>query len=1087
MRITRASLLLVLLCCLASFASGQQKITGRVVDKSNNEPIIGASVQAVKSTVGTVTDASGHFTFQAPQGTQAVLIKFLGYKPLTMAVPASGTINAEMELDEQSLEQVVVVGYGTQKKANLTGAVAVVDVNKTFGSRPITDISRGLQGATPGLTITSPSGDLGTDPAVRLRGLQGSLNSNGAKPLILLDNVEIPTLQLINPADVESISVLKDAASTSIYGARAAWGVILITSKAGKRNTKNTINYNNNFSWATPTNLPTIASGPDGATMALAALQRSTQRSDYSILGITYDQFAIDKMRQWDQQYGGKDLGDDMVYGRDYEVVGGKLYFYRSWDAGDKFMKKWTPQQKHDLSFSGGNEKTAYNVNLGYLNQQGVLKANQDSYERYNANISITSKVKDWLDIRGKIFATKAVGRSPFNFGGLSSDPIYYLYRWPKNYPYGTIDGKPIRNAITEVQQAKMNEETNRYQRVALGATGHIMKGWTVDMDYVYSNLNYVKKETGGSVTAYDFWGGLSNGAIPYSKYTTPSNDIVRSTSMFNELNTFKLYTTYAKDIKKHSFKVIAGTDMDLFNETVTTGSRKALIDPNKGEPNLATGEQLYTGSRKLWSTAGYFGRINYVFANKWLLELNARLDGSSRFPTNDQWGFFPSASVGYVVSDEKFMNFTKPVLDFLKLRASYGEIGSQDLNNANQQSYFLPSMNAISSNWLMGSTNMTSVTMPTPVPPTVTWETVSTLDFGFDARMFKNKLGVTFDWYRRTVNDMIVPGVAVPSTFGDVAPKVNAGQMYTQGWELAIDFNHQFENGLGINVMASLSDFKEIVTKYPGITRSITANAYAGKTLGEIWGYETDRLFQFSDFVTKADGSLDLVNGKPVLKPGIASQSQLESGWFYYMPGDVKYKDLDGDGKVWQNSNTVDDPGDKRVIGNSTPRYQYGFQLGAQYKGFDFSMFIQGVGKRELWPSGPIFIPGYKATEAWYAHQLDYWTPTNTNAFYPSPIDQGESNNQRNFLPQSRYLLNMAYMRMKNMTLGYTLPANWLTRAKIQNVRVYVTGENMFEFTKLDIPIDPEVDYISGTTLNTFGRVYPYRRSYAAGIQITL
>lgn len=375
----------------------------------------------------------------------------------------------------------------------------------------------------------------------------------------------------------------------------------------------------------------------------------------------------------------------------------------------------------------------------------------------------------------------------------------------------------------------------------------------------------------------------------------------------------------------------------------------------------------------------------------------------------------------------------------------------------------------------------------PAPISGDLTWETVTTLDFGADARFFRDKFGVVFDWYRRTTSDMHSAGLALPATYGATPPRRNFGELQTTGWELAVDFNHNFSNGIKFNATAMLADFQEKLTKYEG-ARLITGN-YQGKVLGEIWGYETDRYFTKDDFQQDANGNLLMNNGRYVLKEGIPSQAQFEGSGFFYGPGDIKYKDLNGDGVIFRGENTVENPGDMKVIGNTTPRYQYGLRLGADWKGFDVSMFIQGVGKRDFWAQGPMFIPGWRPGEAWYTHQLDYWTEENPNAFYPRPTAIGESST-KNFYPQTKYLLDLSYMRMKNVTIGYNLPKSLISKVKMQRARVYFSGENLFEFDKLgDIPLDPEVNVtVAGANDSAaFGRVYPYRRTLSFGLQVTL
>lgn len=1052
-------------------------VSGTVVSETDETPLPGVSVFVKdQRSKGTVTDLDGKFTLRAAP-SDVLVFSFVGMKTQERKVGNSTNLSISLEDDAQSLEEVVVVGYGSQKKSNLTGAVSTLDT-EVLQARPITDVGRGLQGTTPGLTISAPSGQIGENPSIKLRGATGTLGTGGgAEPLILVDNVEVPNLQMINPDDIESVSVLKDAASTSIYGSRAAWGVILITTKRGKKGTKPTVSYSNNFSWATPTKTPKVAPAADGAEMAFKAYERSNPSLDvFGVVGMYVDQEAIGKMRDWEEQYGGQDLGPEMVLGRDFEIRDGRLFFYRSWDPRELFMEEWAPQQKHDISVSGGSEKSSYYLGMGYLGQQGVLKVNPDEFNRYNLNLSVNTSVTDWLDTRAKVLYSNTLTTSPFYFSSATYDPWYYMTRWPAVYPYGTYEGHPFRNSVSEVEQAKMNEKTNSMARLSLGGTLKPFEGLTVDLDYTYDSNNNHEQQTGGVLHAYNFW--ATGADLTYAPYSSPAYNRVQYNSSWSTRNTGKAFATYVKDIGDHSFKVIGGGDMEVYEYWYQMSQKRDLMDPDMGEIDLATGDQFVDGARDKWATLGAFGRLNYSYRDKFLVELNGRYDGSSRLSSAKKWGFFPSMSAGYVISEESFMDFARPMLSFLKFRGSWGAIGNQNASLGN----IYRIMNPTNSNWLIGGQNMVTAGTPGALPSALTWETVTTLDLGVDSRFFQNKMGVSFDWYRRTVSDMHSAGATLPSTFGTAAPKRNYGEMETTGWELELDYAHTFSSGLHFKVTGMLSDFQERITKYSNTTMGINS-FYEGKVLGEIWGYETDRFFTQDDFIQDADGNF-------VIKDHIPSQELYETnGWFFYGPGDVKYKDLNGDGAIDYGSMTVDDHGDMKVIGNSTPRYQYGMRLDADWKGFDLNLFFQGVGKRDFWADGPVFIPGYRPGEGWYEHQLDYWTPENQNAYYPRPNNQAQSNNAMNFLPQTKYLLDLSYLRMKNITFGYTLPQNLSRKAHLERVRVYFSGENLFEFDNAAVPIDPEVNYTAAGSRSgaTFGRVYPFRRTLSFGVQVNL
>ena len=1061
---------------LASFSEKkvQDAVKGQVTGADG--PLVGVTVSVVGETTSTSTGPDGSYTIQAAMGA-TLRFTYLGYHSRDVVVSGS-TVNITLEEEDMTLDEVVVVGYGSQRRSNITGAVSTVDTEKTFETRPITDVGRALQGAVSGLSISTPSGDLGGDPTIRLRGVSGSLQTDGgASPLILVDGVEVPSLSMINPTDIETMSVIKDA-SAAIYGSRAAWGVILIKTKSGQRNTKPSINYSNNIAFQRPTTTPIIAGGAEGARVGLLAMQRTNPSlTGYDNLGTRYDEYAIEKMEEWERLYGGQNLGLEMVEGRDYEVKDGYLYFHRTWDAEDMFMRDFTPQQNHNLNITGGSEKINYNAGVGLVSQTGILKDNPDKYNRYNLNLGINADITDWLTGFAKVLYSASDVTKPYSFNGDVYEPIFYMYRWPRNFPYGTIDGLPMRNAVTDVAQANMNKRSLNMARFTFGGQATIIPGLTLDADYTYSQ--YINKFdiNGGSVTGWDFWARTD---FEYMTYTGAAHNRARKERTIRNRHVGNMYATYDKNFDLHNFKFMAGVNAELFESDNIWGQRLGLLDQGYPQLGLATGEMSTSSGASHWSTLGFFGRINYDYQDKYLLEVLARYDGSSRFNRENVWGFFPAISAGYVISQEEFMDWSKPYLDFLKIRASWGSVGNQTVPTG----LYLSTLSQAASDWVIDGVNQNTMTTPSIVSQDLTWETVTTREIGIDAAFFQNKFNVTFNRFRRTISDLITGGVVLPSSFGAPSPLRNFGEMQTNGWELEIAYNHSFDNGLSMRLAGQLSDFKETITKFDGqaqVRVDGTSSNYAGKTVGEIWGYETDRLFQVDDFIAHDDGSY-------TLKEGITSQSYYETSEFQYGPGDVKYRDLNGDGVIGVGDGTVQDPGDRRIIGNSNPRYQYGFRADFGYKGFDLGFFLQGVGQRDVWAGGDFIVPGWRPAEAWYTHQMDYWTPENTGAFYYRPTDQGQSNTTLNHMPQTRYLLDMSYLRLKNLTFGYTLPAAMMDRAKISKLRVFFSGENLLEFDNLDVPIDPEIDYTEQgeNDANTFGRTYPYRRTFSLGLQLT-
>lgn len=1110
-----------------------QIVNGLVVDV-NGEPVIGASVVEKGTTNGGITDINGKFTLNVKPGS-TLQISFVGYQ--TQEVKATKTVKVVLKEDSELLSEVVVVGYGTQKKANLTGAVATVDVNKTLDSRPIADIGRGLQGSVPGVNITIPTGEIGSDPLIKIRGQIGSISGNNT-PLILLDNVEIPSIQMVNPNDVQSISVLKDAASSSIYGSKAAFGVILITTKSGAQTDKFEVSYSNNFSWQDPAKSIEIG-GIEALQYTLdAQINRGEPMPAGGFWRISPE--SLEKAIEWQKQYGGKvKWNDPVVYGRDWYYDGKDKYGYRLYDAAKAMVRNWAPTMSHNLSVNGKSGKTSYNIGLGYLDQSGMSKtAKKDDFKRYNASVSVTSELNKYLTVRASSIYSDRNKRYP-GIGNTSADPWLYMYRWSPLFPMGVTEhGNPLKEPSYEMAASNTDNLQNKYYNVNLGFTLNITKNWDVKFDYTYDRQT---SETNSSVTQYEAgatwyaptaWiengsqvfvneqgervdtGGMPAYRFPVEKYYNSSGPGASQVGYQNKSvdnNTFNIYTTYNLQLgaeKEHAFKFMVGMNRVTSKWSSHKGWKTNLIDLTNPQFPLASGDQFIEGDRNWEAQLGFFGRLNYSFEDRYFLEANIRRDGSSKFPKNLQWRWFPSFSAGWVFTNESFMKPVENILSFGKFRASWGSIGDQTVSNTLYKAILADGQ----SSWLDGSGNkMPLYGTPSLVDSDISWQEIETLDFGVDLRFFKNKFGVTFDWYRRDTKNMIIEGESLPVTLGATAPKGNYGSLRTKGWELSADFTHRFSNGLGINVMASISDATTYITKgadylTPWEDRKLGTTYSTGRRYGDIYGFVTDRLFQKEDFVYGADGQIEKIT---VIYNGTAHTTNKQSSPYpvyqvhyednnklIFAPGDVKFVDLDGDGYITPGTGTNGNPGDRTVIGNSTPRYEYSFRLGADYKGIDFSIFFQGIGKRQIWGSGQLAIPGYNAKEGALPKTFttDYWTEERTDAFYPRAWNLGGSNTGFSMQKQSRYLLDMSYLRIKNITLGYTFPENLLSKVYISKARLYMSLENFFTFDKLNgLPIDPEA--ISGYSmfrsdsnynLGRTGTGTPVFKTLSCGVQLT-
>ena len=1110
-----------------SLLAQNMTITGKVVDK-NNEPIIGAYVVVAGTSTGTSTGVDGGYSITAPaNGT--LQFTCIGYKTLEVAIEGRRVVDAILADDALMLENAVVVGFGTQKKANLTGAVASIDASKQLESRPIPDIGRGLQGATPGLNVRIGSTEVGSDAIIRIRGQVGSYNGSAA-PLILLDNVEIPSLNLINPDDIESISVLKDAASASIYGAKAAFGVILINSKKGAREKETVkVTYSGNVSFQNLVNTGGIAD-VDGLHYTVEAAERLGTFTPVGAFWLI-DRAGYNAAVAWKEKYG-KTVGpnDPMVYGRDWYVdASNRKIGVRTYNPYDYYVKKNAPTQTHNISVSGSKGKTNFNISLGYLDQSGMLKVTDyDWFKRYNANVRVDTQINDFVNVHAGMMYTNSTKSWAYATSSTTADVWYYLYRWGPTYPLVDKDeyGNNIRTGVYELKTANQATIKRSYASVNAGATITPVKNWNINVDYTYSNNNSQEHDPGIRYLAGNSWSSAVNvdgttmannewyqyNGLPSSFVAkqlqlqdyTSSYDLIYQDSYTSTRQTWNVTTDYTLNIANaHELRFMLGLNSVDYKYTGVWGQRKDLLDINNPQFALATGTQTSGGDASWSSTLGFFGRLNYNYKERYLLEANLRYDGTSKFPTHLKWQWFPSFSAGWRVTEEPWMQGAKNVLSNLKFRASWGSIGDQSVAS----SLYIPTMSLLTDYWQHSGVRDYAFSTPGLVASDISWQRIETLDFGVDLSLF-NAFNITFDWYRRTTKDMIVGMEGLSYNIGASAPQGNFGQLHTDGWEFSVNYGHLFDNGLSLSVTAAIADAVTTIDEY-GTAKSVSG-WYNGKTYGEIWGYRVDRLFQNDDFKWE-NGALvaatDAYGRYYVYADGkdYATQGKITSGNLISGPGDVKFKDLNGDGVIDNGKLLIDDHGDLDIIGNTTPRYEYSFRVDAAWKGIDFSMFWQGIGKRDMLGSSWLTVPGFNITGDGGSAQCfvaDFWYETkdasgnvieaNYDAFYPRAASLGRSRSF-NMTDNDRYMLNMAYLRLKNVTLGYTLPQKLTRKAFIDKLRFYVSLENFLTFDHLNgIPIDVEevsgYSYLNSSNYNqSFAGIgAPAFKSASVGVQLT-
>ncbi|MCI1778359.1 MAG: TonB-dependent receptor [Bacteroidales bacterium] len=1062
-------------------------VTGKITDGSN-DPLPGVYVLQQGSQNGTTSDAVGEYRINVPSNSTLVFT-FMGMNNSVVPVNGRQVINVKMTASSITLQDLVVVGFGTQKKANLTGAVSTVDT-KALDNRPIADLSKGLQGLTPGMSITYSSGQLDNSASIRLRGIGTIVDGKSSgSPLILVDG--IPTdLNMVNPQDVASISVLKDAASASIYGARAAFGVVLITTKTGKSNQGLKVSYDGNIGWNNPTKMVHFLDPVEELTGIISAADARGEESES--FGM-YHKTLIQGIQNWEKNYRNNRKSNEMVYGEDWENLNGHAYFYRVWDANKIMIGRNTPETHHTLQISGQlSPNSTLMASVGYSAKEGVMEINPEKMKRFNVNLNVKTQVKKWLTATFKVMSTHGIYKEPYNYygngysGSESNGYFGYYMRWGEYFPYGTYKGYYFRHAPGFLAGAHYNKKVTDYIRLGTTLQAQITKDITATAEYSVAN-NFVNwKENGQPVKLWNFWAGAidtSDTAVPTTFYSGNSSDnSVRVIKTSNKTQVFNAYAKYTHTFNKvHNVSAQIGFNSEWNNWERTYSARYDLLDPGKNQFGLATGDQYsysavsaFEPGESEYAIAGVFSRLNYNYKGKYLAEFNIRYDGSSKFPSDDQWGWFPSGSIGWRISEEPFMKDIKWI-DNIKLRASLGTIGNQNVaSNA-----FIPIMSSKNAYWLGNGSNILSITygLPTTVSSNLTWENIVTTDIGFDFG-FLNMFNATFDWYQRNTNGMLATGKALPETFGASAPLANSGNLRTRGWEFSVDFNKIINDHISVFASAGISDSRSVVTKWDNDAKTI-GTIYKGMVIGEIWGLETDRIAQNSDKFDYSDGT-QKING--------VDQSKVAKGTFVFGPGDVIYKDLNHDKKIDGGKGTVDDHGDLKKIGNSTPRYEYNFRLGGNFYNFDVSMFFQGVGKRKYWASSDLILPFYNRYDCLYAHQSDYWTESNTNAFWPrlwranaSTAFTGVSGCD-NQARQSKYLLNMAYLRLKNLTIGYSLPARLAQKIKMEKARIYFSGENLFTKQSSHLPVDPEVNQKE----SNWGRTFPYQKTVSFGVQIT-
>lgn len=1026
---------------MAAAPQQSSTIRGKVIDP-NGDPVIGANIVEKGTTNGTTTDVEGNFSINAKSGSTLV-ITFIGYVREEVKANAGRRMEIILQEDSETLEEVVVVGYGTMKKADLTGSVATVG-SEVIEDRPLTNLGAGLQGAIANLNITSSSGAPGTGSSFNIR---GTTNLSGGGPLVLVDGIEMDP-NLINPQDVKDVTVLKDAASASIYGARAAFGVILITTKTGFVSQKPVVSLSANYS----INVPTVHANYMNSmeyTQWMNDANTTSNGSNY------FDDITMEHVRNYYN-----DPVNNLPVFHHPDDAASKYRYCGNTDWYEALNKKSYPMQQYNISVQGGSETAKYMTSAGMFQQDGISKWTDEDYKRFNVLQHVNYKVNNWLQVglRATLSMVKMNTGPQNKYGSNSlgatipgdSRPLMPVYH-PDGHFAGYCGDGYFTNQAAWLSQGGSAEMRNNNMYATAFAKLNPFEGLEINFDYTYNYYNYSFKNHVREYIDYDADG--NQGSI--FPHTSPNQ--VSYNKRESQYDVFNAYATYKKKINKvHALEGMIGFNQENATYKGVGLSRNNLIANDIPFLNLATGDRSTSDYMNQWAIRGAFFRLFYAYDDKYLVQVNGRYDGSSRFPKDDRFAFFPTFSLGWRLSQEKFWKPIAHIVNDFKIRGSYGALGNQVLLQGGNDMYY-PYISTYTTGevgYLFSGEKQMGVYAPGLVSDQLTWETVKQWDLGFNFSMFDSKLTGEFDYYVRTTEDMLTKSKTLPSILGVSEPQMNAADLRTSGWEVALTWKSALQNGLAYSATLSLSDYQAEITKYDNPTKNLSDNYYEGKKLGEIWGFVTDGLFQSDEEAS--------------------SWNQSKIVGYTQYAGDIKFADLNGDGEVTRGENTVNNSGDLKIIGNETPRYNFGIRGTAEYKGFDFTLFFQGTMKRDIIPSKTFYLSHY--TSEWSVPQkmnYDYWREDNRDAFFPRARMNGSAVNEN----QTRFMLNGAYIRCKQLALGYTIPKYITEKAKISKLRVYFNADNLFEFSGMPDTFDPEL-----ATVNA----YPFIRSFSFGANLT-
>nr|WP_262923927.1 TonB-dependent receptor [Spirosoma liriopis] len=1061
----------------AAHSVADQVVTGTVSDEKG-DPLPGVSIVVKGQQRGTNTDAKGQYRISVPNGSATLVFSFVGYLPQEIVVGNQTALSVTLKTDTKSLEEVVVVGYGTQKKINLTGAVDQV-TSEVLENRSLPNLTQGLQGTIPNLNLTMGDGKPTQSPVYNIRGTTSI--GQGGNALVLIDGVEGDPSRL-NPNDVATVSVLKDAASAAIYGARGAFGVVLITTKNPTKD-RTSFTYSVNHSIKSPTTVPKFVT--NGYQFAKLFNEGWTAWNDYSQTPQNINKtvrFSPAYLAELERRNNDPSLPKTVV-----DPTSGEYVYYENTDWYGELYKKSTSATEHNLSFSGSSGKADFYVTGRYYGQDGLFRYNSDDYKILSLRAKGSIQLYPWLKVSNNADFSSMKYHNPLNVGEGGGIWRNIADEGHTVAPMFNPDGTLTYSAAYTVGDFWYGKNGIDMDRRVFRNTADFATQFFDDRFRVKGNFTFQTTDNNEYRTRVPIPYSRKPGVIEYVGTNTNDLQNIYRETLYTATN---LYAEYEPRFSQnHYVKVLAGYNYENSNYRRLEVLRNGLIYEDAQDINLALGQAITTGGgMEKWAILGGFYRLNYGFKDRYLLELNGRYDGSSKFPSSERYAFFPSVSAGWRVSNESFWKVSPKLFTDLKIRASYGSLG-----NGSIASYAFQEQFAISqANVILNGVKPQYTRQPSVIPNGLTWETSTTADLGIDLGMLNNRLTFTGDAYVRKTTGMFTVGMTLPAVFGTDVPKGNYADLTTKGWEAVLTWRDKFavaSKPLNYEVRFTMSDYQATIDKFNNPNKRLT-DYYDGQKVGEIWGYETAGFFTSEE---------DIKNSPKQTLFKASNTGQ-------WLPGDIKFRDLNGDGVINNGDNTVGNPGDRRIIGNSTPRYTYGVMLGADWNNFFVSAFFQGVGKQDWWP-------GSEAGSFWGQYNRPYnklpewqlgniWSADNPNAYLPRYRGYVSQNSAGElYQTQTRYLQNAAYLRMKNVQVGYNLPRLFIKKVGMNSARVFVSGENLLTWSPLyKITKDIDIENIgrSDAVLNPpsssdpnsnnsgNGNNYPILKSFTFGLSAT-